>query len=154
MGSGQSRVMNELVSLQVRFIHFPGSTRSRCFTGRAPWCGNFRRIAKDFYWPGIRPEGLLYVGSVPGMRERSQLIIRFDLQQPHQGNRVFWERALTNLRKARDRVAQRCDAQRRELTFRVGDLVLVRRYPLSSKVLKRSAKLENRWSNPMVIARL
>jgi hypothetical protein len=77
-----------------------------------------------------------------------------DLQQPLQGIRVFWERALTNLRKARDRVAQRCDAQRREVTFRVGDLVLVRRYPLRSKVLKRSAKLENRWSNPMVIARL
>jgi hypothetical protein len=76
-----------------------------------------------------------------------------DLQRTPQDTTVFWERALTNLRKARDRVAQRYNAQRREVTFRVRDLVLVRRYPLSSKVLKRSAKIENRWSNPMDIAR-
>jgi hypothetical protein len=75
------------------------------------------------------------------------------LQQPPQGTRVFWERALTNLRKAKDRVAQRYNAQRREVTFQVGNLVLIRRHPLSSKVLKRSAKLENRWSTPMVIVR-
>jgi hypothetical protein len=33
------------------------------------------------------------------------------------------------------------------------DPVLVRLYPLSSKVQKRSAKLENKWSAPLMIAK-
>jgi hypothetical protein len=37
--------------------------------------------------------------------------------------------------------------------FKIGDLVLVRLYPLSSKVQKRSAKLENKWSAPLMIAK-
>jgi hypothetical protein len=76
-----------------------------------------------------------------------------DLQQPPQGTHKFWERALPNLRRARDRVARRYNVQRREAPFQVGDLVLVRKYPISSRLMKRSAELENRWSNPMVIAK-
>jgi hypothetical protein len=37
--------------------------------------------------------------------------------------------------------------------FRVGDLVLVKLHPQSSKVLKSSAKIENKWSNPLLISR-
>lgn len=72
---------------------------------------------------------------------------------PLRALKSFGEQALANLRRARDRVARRYNARRRQVPFKVGDLVLVRRHPQSSKVLKRSAKIENRWSNPMVIAR-
>jgi hypothetical protein len=65
----------------------------------------------------------------------------------------FWEAALANLRKARARVAERYDAGRREAEFRVGDLVLVRLHPLSSKSQQRSAKLDFKWSVPLVIAK-
>jgi hypothetical protein len=60
---------------------------------------------------------------------------------------------LGNLNKARDRVAKRYDALRSEAVFKVGDLVLVKLHPQSSKALRRSAKLENRWSEPLLIAK-
>jgi transposase InsO family protein len=65
----------------------------------------------------------------------------------------FWESALSNLRKARDRVARRYNAGRRQADFRVGELVLLRLHPLSSKSNQRSAKLEYRWSEPLKVAR-
>ena len=65
----------------------------------------------------------------------------------------FWETALNNLRKARARVAARYDAGRRRAEFRVGDLVLVRTHPLSSKSQQRSAKLDYKWSRPLKIVR-
>jgi hypothetical protein len=37
--------------------------------------------------------------------------------------------------------------------FQIGDLVLVKLHPQSSKALKRSAKFENTRSNPLLIAR-
>jgi hypothetical protein len=76
-----------------------------------------------------------------------------DLQQSPSDTKVFWERAFTNLKRARDRVARRYNALRSEAVFRVGDLVLVKLHPQSSKALKRSAKIENKWSNPLLIAR-
>jgi hypothetical protein len=36
--------------------------------------------------------------------------------------------------------------------FRPGDLVLVKLHPQSSKALKCSAKISNKWSNPLLIA--
>jgi hypothetical protein len=80
-------------------------------------------------------------------RELSEL----DLQQSPSDTKVFWERALVNLKRARDRVARRYNAMRSEAVFRVGDLVLVKLHPQSSKALKRSAKIENKWSNPLMI---
>ena len=65
----------------------------------------------------------------------------------------YWKLALANLWKARERVAKRYNQSRSSVEWRVGDLVLVRLHPQSSKVLHRSAKLENKWSNPMVIAK-
>ncbi|KDQ91921.1 hypothetical protein L798_06628 [Zootermopsis nevadensis] len=65
----------------------------------------------------------------------------------------FWADALSNLRKARERVANRYNQSRRQAEFREGDLVLVRLHPTSSKLLKRSAKLENIWSVPLVVAK-
>jgi hypothetical protein len=56
------------------------------------------------------------------------------------------------LRKASDRVARRYNAGRRQAHFRVGDLVLVRLHPLSSRSQQRSAKLVYRWSVPLKIA--
>jgi hypothetical protein len=76
-----------------------------------------------------------------------------DLQQPPQGTKAFWERALANLNKARDRVARRYNLQRREAQFQVGDLVLVKLHPQSSKILQRSAKIAKKWSDPLVIAK-
>jgi hypothetical protein len=75
-----------------------------------------------------------------------------DLGKDHKGMK-FWEAALANLRKARARVAERYDAGRRQTEFRVGDLVFVRLHPLSSKSEQRSAKLDFKWSMPLVIIR-
>jgi hypothetical protein len=77
----------------------------------------------------------------------------FDLQRSPQDIKLFWETALGNLKKARDRVAKGYDALGSEAVFKVGDLVLVKLHPLSSKVLRRSAKLENKWSEPLLIAK-
>jgi hypothetical protein len=71
----------------------------------------------------------------------------------HRIPKVFWERALANLKRARDRVARRYNAMRSEAVFWVGDLVLVKLHPQSSKALKRSAKIENKWSDPPLITR-
>jgi hypothetical protein len=57
------------------------------------------------------------------------------------------------LKRARDRVARRYNALRSEAEFRVGDLVLVKLLPQSSKALKRSAKIAIKWSNSLLIAR-
>jgi hypothetical protein len=75
-----------------------------------------------------------------------------DLKQSPPDIKVFWERALTNLKRARDRVARRYNELRSEAVFRVGDLVLVKLHPQSSKELKCSAKIANKWSNPLLIA--
>jgi hypothetical protein len=64
-----------------------------------------------------------------------------DLQQSPPDTKVFWERTLTYLKMARDRVARRYNALRSEAVFRVGNLVLVKLHPQSSKALKRSAKI-------------
>lgn len=65
----------------------------------------------------------------------------------------FWEMALSNLRKAHARVVDKYDAGRRRAKFCVGDLVLVRFHPLSSKLWQRSAKLDYKRSVPLTIAR-
>jgi hypothetical protein len=65
---------------------------------------------------------------------------------------MYWEQALTNLKKARDRVARRYDRLRSEMDFQVGDVVCVRLHPQSSKPLNRSAKISAKWSDPLVIA--
>jgi hypothetical protein len=65
----------------------------------------------------------------------------------------YWEKALGNLKWARGRVARRYNVLRSEAVFRVGDLVLVKLHPQSSKALKRSAKIENKWSNPLLIVK-
>jgi hypothetical protein len=76
-----------------------------------------------------------------------------DLQLSPSDTKVFWKRALVHLKRARDRVARRYNALRSEAVFRVGDLVLVKLLPQSSKALKRSAKIENKWSNPLMIVK-
>jgi hypothetical protein len=76
-----------------------------------------------------------------------------ELGQDQKGINEFWEAALANLRKARATVAERYDAGRRQAEFRVDDLVLVRLHPHSSKSLQRSAKLDFKWSAPLVIAK-
>jgi hypothetical protein len=76
-----------------------------------------------------------------------------ELDRDSKGIEEFWEAALVNLKKARASVAERYDAGRRRAEFRVGDLVLVRLHPLSSKISQRSAKLEFKWSVPLVIVK-
>jgi hypothetical protein len=76
-----------------------------------------------------------------------------DLQRSPQDIKLFWETALENLKKARDRVAKRYDALRSEAVFRVGDLVLVKLHPQSSRALRSLAKLENKWSEPFLIVK-
>jgi hypothetical protein len=64
----------------------------------------------------------------------------------------FWEEALGNLKKARDRVAQRYNAGRRQAEFSVNDMVMVRLHPVSSKSQRRSAKLDYLWSVTVSLA--
>jgi hypothetical protein len=53
--------------------------------------------------------------------------------------KVFWERALANLKRARDRIARQYNALRSEAAFSVGELVFVKLHPQRTKALKRSA---------------
>jgi hypothetical protein len=76
-----------------------------------------------------------------------------DLQQPTVDMEEYWGKALGNLKKARDRVARRYNAMRREAPFQVGDLVLVRRHPQSSKVHRKSTKIDLKWSDPMLVVK-
>jgi hypothetical protein len=66
---------------------------------------------------------------------------------------VFWETALSNLRKTCAKVSNKCNAGRRRAEFCVGDLVLVKLHPLSSKSQRRSPKFDYKWSVPLTIAR-
>jgi hypothetical protein len=75
-----------------------------------------------------------------------------DLSADPKGVKEYWETALDSLRKARGRVAARYNVGRREVDFQVGDLVLVRMHTQSSRPLQRSAKLNFRWSEPLIIA--
>lgn len=76
-----------------------------------------------------------------------------ELQKDSKGLIVFWEAALCNLRRARARVAERYNAERRRAVFQVGYLVLIRMHPVSSKLHQRSTKLDYKWSVPLVIAK-
>jgi hypothetical protein len=75
------------------------------------------------------------------------------MDQDSGSTRDFWEKALANLQKAWAKVAERYNAVRRRAEFRVGDLVMVRLHPQSSKVQQRSAKLEYKWSIPLMVAK-
>jgi hypothetical protein len=55
--------------------------------------------------------------------------------------------------KARAKVAERYNLGRKQAAFCVGDLVMVRVHPLSSRSQRRSAKLDLNWSTPFTIAR-
>jgi hypothetical protein len=77
-----------------------------------------------------------------------------ELQQSPQDTHVYWERALANLKKVRDRVVRRYTVLRSEAAFKVGDLMLVKLHPLRSKTLQSSAKMINKWSSPLVTAKL
>jgi hypothetical protein len=76
-----------------------------------------------------------------------------ELQREPKELNEFWEAALANLKKACARVAARYDVGRRPGEFQVGDSVLVRLHPLSSKSRQRSAKLDLKWSVPLIVAR-
>jgi hypothetical protein len=76
-----------------------------------------------------------------------------ELQLDPKGMSKFWEAALTNLKKARARVADKYNVGRRPGEFHVGDFVFVRLHPMSSKSRQHSAKLDLKWSVPLVIAR-
>jgi hypothetical protein len=66
----------------------------------------------------------------------------------------YWESVLNNLRKAHAKVAEKYNLGRRQAAFCVGDLVMVRVHPLSSRSQRRSTKLDLKWSVPFTIARL
>jgi hypothetical protein len=63
------------------------------------------------------------------------------LQKDSKGVNDFWVAALSNLRKACARVVDRYNALRRQAVYQVGDFVLIRLHPASSKWHQRSAKL-------------
>ena len=64
-----------------------------------------------------------------------------------------WELAVRNLRKAKKKVMKRYNPDRRVHQFLEGQVLMVRLHALISIKYKRSAKLELRWSRPLVISR-
>jgi hypothetical protein len=80
-------------------------------------------------------------------------LAELDLGKDATGIQQFWESALSNLKRARARVAERYNKGRRQAEFQVGDLVLLRLHPLSSRSQQRSAKLDFKWSVPLKITR-
>jgi hypothetical protein len=80
-------------------------------------------------------------------------IHKLEFQRDPKGMSEFLEAALAKLKKARARVAARYDVGRKPGEFRVGDSVLIRLHPLSSKSRQRSAKLDLKWSVPLINAR-
>jgi hypothetical protein len=80
-------------------------------------------------------------------------LFELDLDKDSKNLEEFWETALSNLRKARASVASRYNAERRQAEFRVGDLVLLRLHPLSSRSHQRSANLDWKWSAQLKIAK-
>ncbi|XP_023709138.1 uncharacterized protein K02A2.6-like [Cryptotermes secundus] len=76
-----------------------------------------------------------------------------ELQRDPKNMGEYWEAALANLRKARARVVARYNAGKRPGEFRVRDSVLVRLQPLSPKSRQRSAKLDLKWSVPLIITK-
>jgi transposase InsO family protein len=80
-------------------------------------------------------------------------LLNLHLDKDQKSMEDYWDQALSHLRKARARVADRYNVGRRPVDFRVGDLVLLRTHPLSSRAQQRSAKLDFKWSTPMTIAK-
>jgi hypothetical protein len=76
-----------------------------------------------------------------------------DLQQRPGESSRYWEGALKQLKSARDRVANRYVAGRKDMNLKVGELLLCVTKTLSSKAEKYSAKIFNKWSSPLLIAR-
>jgi hypothetical protein len=66
---------------------------------------------------------------------------------------MSWSQAFENIKQAREPVARRYDEKQKEHTYAVGDSVLYRKNVISSKALNISAKLMNRWSEPLIIAK-
>lgn len=66
---------------------------------------------------------------------------------------LTWEKALSSLKKARDKVAKRYDVGRLPVPFKLGDVVLCRVFPQSSAAQGFSAKLARKWSEPLVVAK-
>ncbi|PNF31069.1 hypothetical protein B7P43_G17391, partial [Cryptotermes secundus] len=60
-------------------------------------------------------------------------LAELDLNKEVKDVREFWQEALDNLKKAQARVKERYNVGRRQVDFRVGDLVMLRLHPLSSK---------------------
>jgi len=69
-------------------------------------------------------------------------------------NQSFWAQAYQNLKSARNRVAQRYNMNRRPHSFKIGDAVMYKEHPMSSKARNISGKLLLRWSKPVVISRI
>jgi hypothetical protein len=80
-------------------------------------------------------------------------LCELELGADSKGPNEYWETALASLRRARARVAARYNVERRQAKFQVGDLVLVRIHPQSCRSYQRSAKLDFRWSVPLMIVK-
>ena len=64
-----------------------------------------------------------------------------------------WKSAMQNLKKSKDRVAERYNANWQSAKFSIGDLVLVKQISVSSKAASKSGKLDYKWSKPRKISR-
>jgi hypothetical protein len=62
--------------------------------------------------------------------------------------------ALGILKNARDKASKRYNELRSKVEFRVGGKVLVNLHPQSSRAQNRSSKLENKWFELVLIAKL
>jgi hypothetical protein len=94
-----------------------------------------------------------------GREIKSPLETRWELPLEQEGSdapstQSVWARAYRNLKLSRNKVAQRYNERRTSNSFKVWDKVLFKKNVVSSKALKVSEKLQLRWSEPRVIARI
>lgn len=66
---------------------------------------------------------------------------------------IEWREAIDHMVQARNRVATKYNRGRVPHQFKIGDLVLVKLFPKSSRIMGKTAKLELKWSLPMKISR-
>jgi hypothetical protein len=117
-----------------------------------PWMG--LAFNKALHESHLNTPDVLFLG-----REmRDPLQVRWDLtsfgeEGKHKATAAKWREAYVNLVKAKEKVARRYNANRKAHGYSVGDAVMYRLHPVSSKIRQHSAKLSLKWSPPLTVAK-
>jgi hypothetical protein len=103
--------------------------------------------------PVSRPMQRLFMDFLDPLT-RTKYLTQEGTREPKEKERGFWTKAYENLKRAKDRVAKRYDANRKPHQYQVDDLVMYRLNLTSSKAQNISAKLLLKWPKLVVIAKV